>query len=83
MVSFIGEVSAASRNKEIAMQKIQSIVRDRQQHGAHVYMTDIASYPATHMQWLREQTGLTAEDLHSYRGSPAFECVGSNFIRLD
>jgi hypothetical protein len=83
MVSFIGEVSSASRNKDIAMQKIRSIVRERQQQGAHVYMTDIASYPDTYMQWLKEQTGLTAEDLRSYRGSPAFECVGSNFLRLD
>jgi hypothetical protein len=83
MVSFIGEVSAASRNKDFAMQKIQSIVRERQQQGAHVYMTDIASYSAEHMRWLAEQTGLTAEDLLRYKGSPAFQCVGSNFIRLD
>jgi hypothetical protein len=83
MVSFIGEVSAASRNKEIAMEKIESMVRERRQQGAHVYMTDIASYPADHMRWLSEQTGLTAEDLRRYKGSPAFQCVGSNFIRLE
>jgi hypothetical protein len=83
MVSFIGEVSAASRNKDAAMQKINAIVRERQQQGAHVYMTDIASYPAEHMRWLNEQTGLTAEDLQRYKGSQAFHCVGSNFIRLE
>jgi len=83
MVSFIGEVSAASRNKAIAMQKIDSMGREHQQQGAHVYMTDIASYPAEHMQWLKEQTGVTAEDLQRYKGSQAFQCVGSNFIRLD
>jgi hypothetical protein len=83
MVSFIGEVSAASRNKDIALQKINSIVEEYRQRGANVYMTDIASYPATHLQWLKDQTGLTVEDLRRYKGSPAFECVGSNFIRLD
>jgi hypothetical protein len=83
MVSFIGEVSAASRNKDIAMQKINTIVSEHRKRGANVYMTDISSYPATHLQWLQEQTGLTVEDLRRYKGSPAFECVGSNFIRLD
>jgi len=83
VVSFIAEVSAASRNKRIAIQKINSIVRERQQQGADVYMTDIASYPADYMHWLNEQTGLTADDLRAYRGSPAFQCVGSNFLKLD
>jgi hypothetical protein len=83
MVSFIGEVSAASRNKEVAMQKISSITRERQQQGAHVYMTDIASYSADYMKWLNDQTGLTAEDLRRYKGTPAFQCVGSDFIGLD
>ena len=51
-------------------------------------MTDIASYPADYMHWLNEQTGLTAEDLRRYKGSQAFQCVGSNFsdwtkIRID
>jgi len=82
-VSFIGEVSLASRNKEVAMQKIRSIANQRQQDGGRVYMTDIASFPAEHMHWLTEQTGLTAEDLRTFKGSQAFECVGSNFIRLD
>ena len=83
MVSFLGEVSAASRNKEAAMQKISSIMHERQQHGAHVYMIDISSYPADYMKWLNEQTGLTVEDLKRYKGTPAFECVGSGFIKLD
>jgi hypothetical protein len=83
MISFIAEVSAASRNKDIAMQKIESIVRERRQQGARVYMTDIASYPADYMRWLNEQTGLTAEDLRTFKGTQAFQCVGSNFIRLE
>ena len=83
MVSFIGEVSAASRNKEVAMQKVSLIMRERQKEGAHVYMTDIASYPAEYMKWLNEQTGLTAEDLHRYKGKQAFQCMGSEFIKLD
>jgi len=83
VVSFIGEVSAAARDKNAAMQKIRTIAQERQLKGGHVYMTDVASYPADYMQWLKEQTGLTAEDLHTYRGSPAFECLESNFLRLD
>jgi hypothetical protein len=82
MVSFIGEVSL-SGNKNIAMEKIRAIVRERQQQGSHVYMMDIASDSADHIKWLGEQTGLTPEDLHTYKASHAFECVGSNFLRLD
>jgi hypothetical protein len=83
VVSFIGEVSVASGNKTAAMQKISAIVRERQQQGAHVYMIDIESYPADYMTWLNEQTGLNENDLHTYKGSQAFQCVGSNFFRLD
>jgi len=82
VVSFIGQVSAAG-NKTVALQRIDQMVRDRRQQGGRVYMTDIQSYPPEHMKWLKEQTGLTADDLHAYKGSQAFECVESKFLRLD
>ena len=83
VLSFIGEVSAASRDKNLAMMKIRTIARERQQKGGHVFMIDIASYPAYYMQWLEDQTGLTAEDLRTYKGRQAFHCLGSDFLQLD
>jgi hypothetical protein len=83
MVSFIGEVSSAARNKDIAIEKIRLLADQRQQQGGRVYMIDTASIPSDHMQWLNTQTGLTLEDLRSFKGSPAFECVGSHFLLLD
>ena len=83
VVSFIGEVSIASRDKKIAMEKIRTIAQERKRNGGDVYMTDIGSYPADYMQWFTEQTGITSEELRTYQGSPAFECLGSNFLRLD
>ena len=83
VVSFIGEVSAASLNKEVAMEKIRLVAGQRQQQGGRVYMMDITSYPADYMQWLKTQTGLTAEDLRTYKGSHAFVCIESRFLLLD
>jgi hypothetical protein len=82
VMSFIGEVANAG-NKNLALARIDQVILDRQRQGAHVYMIDIKSYPETHMKWLAEQTGLTAEDLKPYRGSQTFECVYSRFFQLD
>jgi len=83
MVSFIGEVASAGRNKDAAMKKIRLLAAQRQQQGGRVYMIDLDSIAAEHLQWLNTQTELTAEDLRSFKGSPAFECVGSRFLLLD
>jgi hypothetical protein len=82
VVSFIEEVSAAG-NKSAALQEINNVVRERRRQGAQVYIIDIKSYSADYMKWLKEQTGLTAEDLNTFKGSQAFECVYSNFLRLN
>jgi hypothetical protein len=83
VVSFIGEVSAAGRDKNVAMEKIRQIVKDRHQRGLQVIMTDVASYPPEYMKWLFDQTGLTVDDLRTFKGEPAFRCVTTDFLRLD
>lgn len=78
-------VTSVSRNedKRQALDRISRTVSERQQQGGDVYMMDIKVYPPDYMKWLQEQTGLTAEDLRFYSGSPVFDCVYGNFLRLD
>jgi hypothetical protein len=82
VVSFIGEVSATG-NKANAMEKINQLIRQRHEQGGRVYMTDIRSYPDDYMKWLNEQTALTAADLRTYKGTPSFACIGTDFLQLD
>jgi hypothetical protein len=79
VVSFIGEVSAAARDKNLAMERIRKIVNERHQQGRDVIMTDVASYDAPYMKWLLEQTGLTADDLRTFKGRLHFAVLGRTF----
>jgi len=65
------------------MERIRKIVNERHQQGRDVIMTDVASYDAPYMKWLLEQTGLTADDLRTFKGAPAFRCIGTDFLKLD
>jgi hypothetical protein len=82
VVSFLGDVANAG-NKNAAMDKISRAIKERQQQGGTVYMIDVRSLPPEYMQWFTGQTALTLDDLLTYKGSRAFECVYSSFIRLD
>jgi hypothetical protein len=42
--------------------------------GGAVYLEDPRSYAGTHLQWLKETTGLAREDLSDFGGTPAFVC---------
>jgi hypothetical protein len=83
VVSFIGEVSAAGSDKKAAMEKIRQIVKERHQQQRQVYITDVASYPPEHMKWLLEQTGLTESDLRTFKGTPSFRCMSTDFLKLE
>jgi hypothetical protein len=82
VVSFLTEL-ARTGDKAVAAEGIAQAARERQRQGASVYMIDVTTLPPEYMRWLNGQTGLTQEDLLVFRGSKAFECVYSPFIRLD
>lgn len=82
VLSFIAEASQTG-DKTIVSKHIVQAVRERQHQSAEVYMIDVRSFPPEYMTWLKGQTGFTADDLLAYKGSKAFECVYSPFIRLD
>jgi len=78
-------VTTVSRNEDKgqALDKVRKTLEERQQQGGDVYMMDLNVYPPGYTKWLEDQTGLTVADLHSFTGTPAFECVYAEFYRLD
>jgi hypothetical protein len=82
VLSFLAE-TARTGDKKIAADGIAHEARERQRQGANVYIIDVKTFPPDYQTWLTGQTGLTADDLLVFKGSRAFECVYSPFIRLD
>jgi len=82
VMSFLAE-AARTGDKKLASEAISQAARERQRQGANVYMIDVTTFPPEYQTWLTGQTGLTAADLLVFKGTKAFECVYSPFIRLD
>ena len=82
VLSFLGEV-ARTGDKTAASKSIAEAARERQRQGGNVYMIDVRTFSPEYMTWLNGQTGLTVEELLTFKGGKAFECVYSPFIRLD
>ena len=82
VLSFLGEV-ARTGDKTAASKSIAEAARERQRRGGNVYMIDVRTFPPEYTTWFNGQTGLTVDELLTFKGSRAFECVYSPFIRLD
>jgi len=82
VLNMISEVSRTG-SKKAAFTEIAKAVYERQRQGGDVYMMNFEIYPPEYMQWLASQTAVTADDLRTYHGTPAFQCSYGNFIRLD
>jgi len=74
-VNLINE-TASEGSKERMLPVVKSFITSRQQQGGVVYMTDPGSDSAVHLEWLRNQTGLTVDELLAFRGESAFNCYG-------
>jgi hypothetical protein len=51
-----------------------AIAKTKEEDNGRVYMEAPRSYAGTHLQWLKETTGLTIGDLSGFGGTPAFVC---------
>jgi hypothetical protein len=81
---FLGYVQARQSINVIhhPFAQVKERVVEIQQQGGTVFMLDPADYADDHMNWLTGQTGVTREDLASFRSSPAFSCFGLKILRL-
>ena len=48
------------------------------------YIADPSRYSDAHLQWLRQQSGITPDELHRLADTPAFSCYGRTilFVRM-
>jgi hypothetical protein len=61
---------------------VEERIRSIQNAGGSAYILDPHSYPQSHLEWLRNQTGITFEDLARFGGAPAFSCYGTTLLRI-
>jgi hypothetical protein len=71
-VSFINDGISLVKERESATEKA----------GGKVYMLDPRTYSQAHLDWLKIQTGVSAEDLAKFGGSPSFSCNGVTLLRV-
>ena len=57
-------------------------IRSTQTMGGSVYMFDPHHYSGNHIQWLKDQTGVTIEELLKFGGAPSFTCYGATLLRI-
>jgi len=73
---------SVGRPKDKVVADIKQFIAETQQQGGIVYMLDSRVYKREHLDWLREQTGITLEDLKAFGGQPAFICYGRPILKL-
>jgi hypothetical protein len=79
-VNLINESVGRPKDKLVA--DVKQFITETQQRGGIIYMLDSRVYKGEHLNWLREQTGITLEDLKTFGGQPAFICNGKPILKL-
>jgi hypothetical protein len=82
VVSVLALGGNASGSRARVLGELVQTIRDAQAEGAAVYMVDVRRYQPAYLRWLAEQTGVTAADLATLEGTPAFTCGDKAFLRL-
>jgi hypothetical protein len=59
---------------------VNETIRTVRDHGGNVYMLNPGTYSQEHIDWLKDQVGLTREDLVNFAGAPAFSCYEVSII---
>lgn len=77
LISATAGIESAERTS-----RVRGFIVSTQQAGGDVYIADPHSYSASHLLWLRAQTGVSLEDLLSLGGSPAFTCPDRTILKL-
>jgi hypothetical protein len=65
------------------VQNIKDGFDDTRRRGGSSYMVDPQSYSQEHIDWLKNQTGITREMLLRYGGTPAFACNGIRVLQVN
>jgi hypothetical protein len=75
-------VAAARNDARPLMSRVDEVVERRLKAGGSVFLMDFRSYPAEHLAWLAEQTGMTPVAFERYTRSTAFDCADASFEQI-
>ena len=74
---------AASQTREATLAAVHQAIQDTTHEGGTVYMADPRNHSDAHLQWLKQVTGVTFEDLSAVGGKPSFICGGLAINRIN
>jgi hypothetical protein len=69
-------------NKNDAIEDVRLEMATARKAGGQIYFADPRHYPASHLAWLQDSTGIVLDDLLAFGGSPAFMCNDVPIQRL-
>ena len=74
--------SASFSDKQGTLAAIQELIEETRATRGNVYISDPRAFSETHLEWLRDTTGITHQDLLALGGVPAFRCDGRTIFKL-
>ena len=81
-ISVINEF-ARFQTREGTLAGVREAINETSRQSGSVYMADPRTHTRTHIQWVKQATGLTFEDLSGLGGTPSFVCYGLTFNRIN